>query len=164
MIISACGYDRKSLELTPLAQQLEQQGLLESKDLYFNTAGTLQSAAESAIPGMAVKGRHVAEALVKDLPARPLPPQAERPERLGADWANGYSRESFEGFVRYRGLAPNWVESQGGPQDAPEFHFPDPERFLRQLAQRPPEQLSPSEKITLQRAHQLRLRMGNPEI
>jgi hypothetical protein len=65
--------------------------------------------------------------------------------------------------VHNRGLAPNWVESQGKNHDTPEFHFPDPERFLRELDSRDPKTLSVAEHIVLKRAHHLRLRMGNPE-
>lgn len=178
MIIQATGYSRQELTLHPLAQQLQQAGLIEVKagqpsldglassacsDLVFNSAALLGTAADSAIPGLAVRGRQVAEHLQLDLPTRPLPPQALPPENVGADWAHGYSQKDFEGFVRYRGLAPNWVESQGGPQDTPQFHFPDPERFLRGLDERDPSSLTPAEKITLERAHRLRLRMGTPE-
>lgn len=178
MVIQATGYSRDKLQLHPLAQQLAQAGLVELEggqprlngfgsavcpDLVFSSSMLLSSAADSAIPGMAVRGRHVAESLAASLPQRPLPAQAQAPENPGADWAHGYSREDFEGFVRYRGLAPNWVESQGGPQDTPMFHFPDPERFLRELDQRDRETLTPAEKIVLERAHRLRLRMGDPE-
>ncbi|MBX3167558.1 MAG: FAD-binding oxidoreductase [Candidatus Eremiobacteraeota bacterium] len=178
MMIQATGYSREKLPLHPLAQQLVQAGLVKleegqpkvkgfgsavCRDLVFNSSMLVSAAADSAIPGMAVRGRHVAESLVADLPERPLPPQAEPSQNPGADWAHGYSREDFEGFVRYRGLAPNWVESQGGPQDTPSFHFPDPERFLRELDERDPASLRPAEKIALERAHRLRLRMGTPE-
>jgi len=64
--------------------------------------------------------------------------------------------------VTYRGLAPAWVESQGGPQETPQFDFPDPDRFLRELAERDPGILSPAEKVTLARAYELVRRMGRP--
>jgi hypothetical protein len=178
MVVLACGYERAPLASSPLMTMLQEQGLLEVEghqpqllgtasaacaDLHFNGAGVLQTAADSAIPGMAVKGRHIAEKLAEQLPARSLPPQASVASNPGADWANGYSHETFLGFVQFRGLAPNWVESQGGPQDRPDFHFPDPERFLRELASRPREELRPSERLTLDRAHALRIRMGTPE-
>ncbi len=178
MVIQAAGYSREKLPLHPLAQQLQEQALLKMQagqpeldgltsaacpDLAFNSSMLLGTAADSAIPGMAVRGRQLAEHFSSELPARPLPPQALPPEKPGADWANGYTKADFEGFVRYRGLAPNWVESQGGPQDTPQFHFPDPERFLRELDERNPSELTPAEKITLERAHRLRIRMGTPD-
>lgn len=178
MVIQATGYSRDKLPLHPLAQQLQEQGLLEMQagqpkldgltssacnDLAFNSTMLLGTAADSAIPGMAVRGRHLAEHFTSELPVRPLPPQAVPPEKPGADWANGYTKADFEGFVRYRGLAPNWVEAQGGPQDTPQFHFPDPERFLRELDERKPSELTPAERITLERAHRLRIRMGTPD-
>lgn len=179
MVIQAAGYSREKLPMHPLAEQLTQAGLLEVQngqpvvqglasaacpDLVYSGSMFLNAAADSAIPGLAVRGRHVAEYLSAGLPERPLPPQAQAPQNPGADWAHGYSQKDFEGFVRYRGLAPNWVESQGGPQDTPAFHFPDPERFLRELDERESSSLSAAERITLQRAHRLRLRMGEPEI
>ena len=178
MVINASGYDRRQLAMNPLVLQLHQAQLLELEegqpkldgfvsaacpDLAFDSAMALSTAADGAIPGMAVRGRKLAEHLAFQLPERPLPPQAEAPANLGADWATGYSQEDFEGFVRYRGLAPQWVESQGGPVDSPEFAFPDPERFLRQLASRDPKSLSVAETITLGRGYDLVRRMGNPD-
>lgn len=179
--ISAIGYDSKALTLTELSQQLLHQGLIEveggkplvqgltskaNSNVAFNTAGAPSTAADTSIPGMAVRGRHLAKHLLGDLPKRPLPAQAVPPERPGADWANGYSREDFLGFVRHRGLAPNWAEENQGPEKSREvqaqFDFPDPERFLRGLAERPPAQLSPVERVTLERARRLQRRMGDP--
>jgi hypothetical protein len=178
MVIQAAGYSREKLKASPLTQQLIAAGVVDAPqgvplisglvssacpDLAFNSASVLSTAADSAIPGMAVRGRQLAELFAAQLPQRELPPQAVPPENPGADWANGYSDKVFKGFVHNRGLAPNWVESQGKNHDTPEFHFPDPERFLRELDSRDPKTLSVAEHIVLKRAHHLRLRMGNPE-
>ncbi len=151
MVICAAGYDRGAL-----APVTDESGVS------YNSSAVLRTAADSAIPGMAVRGRKLAEELAQRLPVRERPPQAERPENPGADWAHGYSEEDFQGFVTYRGLAPAWVESQGGPQETPQFDFPDPDRFLRELAEREPASLTPAEKVTLERAYGLVRRMGRP--
>ncbi len=177
MVIQAAGYSREKLKASPLTQQLIAAGVIDAPegvplvkglvssacaDLAFNSASVVSAAADSAIPGMAVRGRQLAEHFASELPSRELPPQAVPPDNPGADWANGYSDKVFRGFVHSRGLAPNWVESQGKHRDTPEFHFPDPERFLRALDSRDPKSLSVAERIVLKSAHHLRLRMGDP--
>jgi len=174
--ISAAGFEREKAQWTPLVEQLIEGGLAGRQgdhlqpgpQLTVNSSSWLRTAADSAIPGMAVRGRQVAEELLERLPRRPLPAQAEPPENPGADWAHGYSREDFLGFVRHRGLAPNWVAELPQPpydlRTQAQLDFPDPERFLRGLAERPPEQLTPAEKLTLSRAHQLLERLGTPSL
>jgi len=128
-------------------------------DLAFDTAGALNTAADTAIPGMAVRGRKLAEELMKSLPEREAPPQPAMAKKVGADWVHGYTDKQFEGFVDHRGLAPNVAEADqaklktASPKKKAalerELTFPDPEGFMRDLATRDPATLSPAEHLTL---------------
>jgi 2-polyprenyl-6-methoxyphenol hydroxylase-like FAD-dependent oxidoreductase len=93
MVIMATGYSQESRRQDPITRQLAEQGLLQfhedgirrgqpvfdqnqpllsaaDPDLALSGAAFLATAADSALPGMAIRGRLLAEALVKDLPAR----------------------------------------------------------------------------------------------
>lgn len=180
MIISATGYNREELRNTPLVEQLLAQNLMEicrdprqglvgqpltsglvssnCGDVACNTSAALTNAADSTIPGMAVRGRRLAEFLAEELhPGTGARPASTR----GVDYVNDFDHEDFRGIARYRGLAPEWV-AQADPNSTADRNlraFPSPDIFLRGLANS--HELTVAEQITLASAKNLVNRMGD---
>ena len=185
MIISATGYNREELRHTPLVEQMLEQGLMEicsdpqqglvgqplteglvssrCPDLACNTSAALTTAADSAIPGMAVRGRRLAEFLASQLPSRPLPLQPAPAAEPGLNYASDFSQQDFREIAKYRGLSPQWVASADlrNPEQQNLRTFPDPDRFLRELANSEGDGLSVAEQITLNSARSLIQRLGD---
>lgn len=124
MVVMATGYSRASGQASPLAQQLADSGLLRlhtegprqglpvfdpdhplmsAADPNFAPAGSwaLSTAADSALPGMAARGRLLAEQLAQSLPSRsPTPgPQTLVPSTFFSRSHDRWSQAPTEPFV-----------------------------------------------------------------
>jgi hypothetical protein len=202
MVMVAAGYDKRSLRAGPLIQQLVDQdmvelergqiaygddGLTSSKNpmISFNTAGALAFAADTAIPGRAIRGYRLAQVWEDRLPAREVP--QERIES-GLDYgtidtnqaeeAKPWSKERIDAYIsaggndpaqlaqRYEDLAriedPEERASARLRVDASKT-FPGPNPTLRALmirANEAPESLTPVERVMWHRAQGLAERIG----
>lgn len=176
MIISATGYDRGELRNTPLVEQMLAQNLMEictdpqeglvgqpltsglvssnCADIACNTSAALTNAADSTIPGMAVRGRRLAEFLAEELHPGSGAPQ---PSRGGVDYVNDFDDTDFRAIARHRGLSPEMLAS--GDENL--RTFPSPDGYLRGLAGQ--QQLTVAEQITLASARNLVSRMGDAD-
>lgn len=169
MIVCATGYDARGAALNPLGRQLVDAGLVSAEGgrlqdacgkIEFSTVGHQQALSDSSIPGLAVRGRHVAERLAQEF-GHPRDPQPI-PRDRGLYWPDTPADE-VDGIIANRGLHPNFAESarrRGGEWEKARLRFPSVDDRLRELAVTPPEQLTPAERLTLARAESLAERMS----
>jgi FAD dependent oxidoreductase len=203
MVMVAAGYDKRSLRAGPLLQQLVDQDLVElrngevafgddglssAKDpmISFNTAGAVAFASDTAIPGRAVRGYRLAQAMDARLPERNVP---EKRIESGLPYGNvdtnqtvenePWSPERLEAFVSAGGYNPDEIaqryEEVAKIEDPAERAsaklrvdaaktFPGPNPTLRALmirANEVPESLTPTERVMWKRAQELAERISS---
>lgn len=129
-VVQAVGYKRQSLEEHPL-RHLPPEA---HKKIHLNTAGAPYHPVETAMAGLSVRGRQLAEQLAEDIPTdRRL--EISVPQDRGIDWRD-LDKETVDGIIANRGNHPGFAESVKNDPSHPQFPriiFPGDDDHLRYL-------------------------------
>ena len=159
-VVQAVGYKRQSLEEHPL-RHLPPEA---HQKIHLNTAGTPYHPAETALAGLSVRGRRLAEQLAaEDIPSERRT-EITVPSDRGIDWRE-LDKETVDGIIANRGLHPGFADSVKNDPPHPQYSriiFPGDDDQLRYLLRkRERGTITPAELEVLERGLQLSERMAN---
>lgn len=128
--------------------------------IHVNTAGDSQHPAQSSMPGLSTRGRHIAEKIAEGMP------EERRIDLMQPRFWQDTPADEVDGIIENRGLHPNFVKSvkkaieENGshPQELKLIFTADDEK-LRELARKPADQRTPAEQETLDRGYLLANKM-----
>ena len=130
------------------------------KHIHVNTAGDSQHPAQSSMPGLSTRGRHIAEKIASGLP------EDRRIDLMQPRFWQDTPAEEVEGIIENRGLHPNFVKNVkkaidrdgSHPQELKLIFTADDEK-LREIARKPEDKRTPAEQETLERGYLLANKM-----
>ena len=156
IFVQSVGYRKLPDSENPLLQLGPEAQL----NLHINTAGSAVHPAQTSMPGLSTKGRHLAERIAQDIPEERRV-HLEQHESWGETEA-----ETVQGIIVNRGLHPGFVrnvkkaiEQDGSHPQELRLTFTSDDTRLRDLARIPKEQRSPAEQETLERGYLLAEKM-----
>ncbi len=158
VFVQSVGYKK----LPPSENPLLQLGPEAQKNIHLNTAGAVTHPAQTSMPGLSTKGRHLAELIAREIPEERRMEVEQHPT-----WGDVTDAETVQGIIANRGLHPNYVKSvkesiargQARPYDELRLLFTADDTRLREIALKPEGQRSPAEQETLERGYLLALKM-----
>lgn len=157
LFIQSVGYTKQRKEDNPLAKLGEEA----QKHIFINTAGAAIHPAQTSMPGLATRGRHIAEEIAAEIPEDRRVEVEKHPT-----WAENVDAETVDGIIANRGLHPDFVKAvedrvkrNGSDPQEIRLTLPSDDNRLRDLAAIPPEQRTPAEQEVLDRGLLLANRM-----
>lgn len=161
-VVQAVGYKRQKLEDHPL-RHLPPEA---HQKIHLNTAGAPYHPVETAMAGLSVRGRVLAEQLAEDIPSERRI-EISVPSDRGIDWRE-LDKETVDGIIANRGLHPGFAESvkddPGHPQ-YPRIIFPGDDDHLRYLLRKNDrDTITAAEREVLERGLQLSERMAGKKL